>query len=103
MNSGSQKPGGRIKQSLRLGASGKPRLAVTTRPAKGTPLKEGGKVNGGKRKHSIGAAGLLGKWLHPLGKDSRGPRGKATEEVEDKSSLDLQGGQRERNKERQGE
>ena len=41
---------------------------------------------------STGAIGLLGKWLLPLGKDTRGPGVNATEEVEQERSLESPGG-----------
>ena len=80
------------KNPLRQGASNKPNLAtLTSRSARGSPLRVGGNSSGGKRMRSTEAIGPLERWLLPLGKEAGAPRGKAMEEVEEKGSLGLQG------------
>ena len=44
--------------------------------------------------NSTWVVGPLERWLLPLGKEARGPRGKAMEEVEDKGGFRLQAGER---------
>ena len=79
----------KIQQSMRQGACGRPGLARSPRPTRGTSLLEGGKSNGVRRKERTGLTRPLGRWLLSLGKGAEGPGAEAIIEVEQEGSLGL--------------